>query len=152
MNKTIYVSLIILISAFSRASYAQGYECFAKANPNRGFNFDFTIRLNSTSIGSVIFLEANGVQAEINKISQTSILSRANATQKDAFDLTLGYIAEEDVSGVSQNNLDQITSIEIFMGENVGDEETIVYKLFSGSQQIGGTISISGLGTACVPK
>jgi hypothetical protein len=60
-------------------------------------------------------------------------------------------IWEEDVSGIAEPDLNRVNLIEIFRAQLKGDDEALVYKLMDGDKQIGGTVLISGNGTACLP-
>ena len=143
----------MLFGAFSAAgSHAGNYECFAQANADRGFNFDFYISVEPASVGGQIVLKAGDRQRVIGTVSETGLLDRADATQRPAFDLTLGYIGAEDVSGIPASSLSLVKTIEVFKAVSADGDEALVYKLLDGNSQIGGAVMISGMGTACLPK
>lgn len=156
MNAMIFrlcqLSVILIGSCLANASAAASYECFAKANANRGLNFDFIIFLDSGSVGGQIVLKTRGNQKVLGNVLEAVVLDRNNVGQRPAFDLTLGFIAEEDLSGLSKSSLAQVRTIEIFKSETAGGDEIAIYKLLSGSKQIGGTVLIAGMGTACRPR
>jgi|GEM_PF-3594150 len=143
----------LLVGIFSSCfAFADGYTCFAKANAERGFNFAFEISVEPASVGGRIVLKAGNQQKVLGIVSETGTLDGSDPSQKPAFDLTLGLIGEEDVSGVSTADLDLVKTLEVFRAEIEGGDEVFVYKLFDESKQIGGTILISGRGTSCLPN
>lgn len=153
MNKLLFISFATIFSALASAGAQAGsYECFAKANADRGFKVDFTISVNPASVGGQILLKVNGRQKVLGVISEAGLLNRDNTTQKAAFDLTLGLVGAEDVSGIPEGSLEKVKSIEVFRAKTADSDEVFVYKLLSGNTQMGGTILVSGMGTACLPK
>lgn len=153
MTKNILVISALLISLASAANaQSEKYECQAKANPERGLDFDFTISASPAKVGGNIVMTADFGQKIIGVISEVGTLNKATAKEAPAFEATLGYIGEEDVSGIAEKNLSQVTAIEIIKTQTADGDEASIFKLFAGDKQIGGTILISGMATACLPK
>jgi len=142
----------ILLSCLSSLAYGQDYACVAKANPDRGFNSGFEIQLSPAAIGGQMKILANGKQKILGIISETGSLSSSNSAQKPAFDMTLGLIAEADLSGIQEADLRKVSSINRFKVPAPDGDEILVFQIFAGNHQIGGTFMASGLGTACLPK
>lgn len=146
MKLAIFFSILL-----SAAAHAQGaeYQCAAKANPQWGFDQGFTILVKPVAVGGKIFLSTGGRQKMIGTISELGELHRNIESQRPAFDASLGLIGAEDTSGLAENELNKITSIKVIRAQIPGGDEALVYRLMNGSGQIGGTILISGQGTAC---
>jgi hypothetical protein len=146
--KTTIAFLAILLSS---SAYANTYECFAKANTARGFDFDFSISVEPAAVGGQILFKIDEHPIVLGTVSEVGSIRGADPAQKAAFDATLGLIWEEDVSGIAEPDLNRVNLIEIFRAQLKGDDEALVYKLMDGDKQIGGTVLISGNGTACLP-
>jgi hypothetical protein len=142
----------LLVFALPFAAYAQDYSCHVKANSNRGFSSDFDVEVSPAAVGGQISLIGKSGKKPFGTVAEAVLISRALVTEKQAFDLTLGLIAEQDVSGIAPQDLGQVTSIRIFKAPAAGGDETIVYQFLAGNKQIGGTFMTSGLGTSCLPK
>jgi hypothetical protein len=152
MNRINLGICLILVSWYSIATAKTNtYTCVAKANPDRGINVGFEISVVPADIGGKIIIKIGSGQKVIGIVSEVGSLSRVNDQQTEAFAATLGYIGEEDVSGIPESNLDQVKTIEVFIAKTKDNDETLVYKLFSADKQIGGSIVVSGVGTACLP-
>jgi hypothetical protein len=147
----------ILITSFAAIFYAplahaENYECFAKANANRGFKSDLRIAIAPAGIGGKIIAKTKAQDKELGIVSQVDSLDRSKPADKTAFEATLGYLNEEDVSGIAPKDLNRVSIIEVLRAQTTNDDEVMVYKLFAGEKQIGGSILISGMGTACLPR
>lgn len=137
--------------AQGRRPSALPYTCLAKANPTRGFEFEFKIELSDRKLKSEIFIETKKQKKLLGLITEMDVLERNNPATGNAFSAILGFLNEEDVSGVPAKDLKNVNKIEYF--KSLGEEDEItLFNLFNGSKQVGGSIVISGLGTACVPK
>jgi hypothetical protein len=150
MYSKIILTALSALSISALAS-AQDYVCVAKANPNRGFNSGFEIHVSPAAVGGKMVLSAGGQQKVIGTVSQVATLDKNSPSQKPAFDLTLGLIAETDVSGVPSSNLNKISAVKIMKVMTADGDEFSTFQLMNGSTQIGGTFMGSGLGTACMP-
>jgi hypothetical protein len=139
---------MFIFSAYASLAHGQDYNCFAKANPERGFNSDFNILLQPATIGGQMILKVGVKQMPLGTISEVGVLNSSDPALKPAFDATLGLISEVDVSAVAEKDLANISSMQIFKAITASGEEMIVYQLFVGVYQIGGTFMGSGLGTA----
>lgn len=139
-------------NAFS-VSYAQSdeYRCYAKANPARGFHFDIDILMSSPSKGGVIRMAFNRNRLLLASISDTATYYRFDMAHRAIFQFLLEQIKDEDVSGVNQQSLAAVNTIEILKSRNPYGEEIAVFRLFADKQQVGGTVMISGRATACLP-
>ncbi|MGZ3652381.1 MAG: hypothetical protein ACXVB9_07625 [Bdellovibrionota bacterium] len=139
-------SLAILFAVSSASAFAQDYNCHAPANPNRGFAKAMDVTLSPDAMGGSF--RANG--KELGKISQISTLDRSKADQKEAFDFLLGYLNEQDVSGLDPAALKRVTSIVAY--QFTPDTDTTLYRFYEGSKQTGGSFASQGLGTACLAQ
>lgn len=101
--------------------------------------------------GGSIVLKTGNHKKDLGVVSEAGVLNGSDPAQKPAFEMTLGLIAEEDVSGIASSNLKRVKTIEVYRAEAADGDEVLVYKLFDRRKQIGGTIMISGMGTACLP-
>lgn len=149
MTKKVFSFCLIITSILSANAHAESYECIAKENPNFGFPSEFSILVDSTQVGGQILLKANNTETVLGMITETGIVDK---NQGDAFELVLGFISEESVSGISVTQLSQVNKIEVYRSEAADGNEILVYKLLNGTIQLGGTVMISGMGTACLPK
>lgn len=147
----IVTTLVLIYNPAARAQTAAGtYQCTVKANPERGFDSAFQVRVAPAAIGGEITLLANGQTRRLGIVSDVGSLSRADANQREAFAMILGLIHEEDVSGVAAGDLQKVSMIHFFKADLPDGDEVFVYQLFSGNKQIGGTFSPSAMGTACL--
>lgn len=147
MKVLIFVSMI---SSMATTALADVYSCIAKANPARGISQSFEVQVKPAQVGGLLTIKANGRETKLGKITQIAVFAKDNPTQRQVFDLTLGLIHEPDVSGVPANDINKITAIKVLQASTAQGEAS-VYQLFSGSQQVGGTILIDMQGTACLP-
>lgn len=146
-----FETLAVIAAVFSAsAASAETYTCSAKANPNRGFESAFQISLDSTAVGGKMVLIANGAKRLIGTISEAAAIDGTDPAQKQAFDATLGMIAEEDVSGVAEKDLSLVDKLVVYRAEIAGGDEALVYRLFASGKQLGGTFFVSGMGTSCL--
>jgi hypothetical protein len=147
--KMIYASLVLFASVTAQAA---PYTCFAKANAENGFPQDFSVQLDSFNVGGSMTLTTNGQTVTLGTISQGAVLTPDDPTMGPAFQASLGLIAAPEVSGVAQKDLESITRLALYKTVTPSGKEILVYQLFAGDQQIGGTFYLDGIATACLPK
>ncbi|MGZ3696259.1 MAG: hypothetical protein ACXWQO_19860 [Bdellovibrionota bacterium] len=148
-----FLFAVSLIAAGASAQAAEiGYECFAKANPNRDFSSDMTVDAQPAKVGGQMLVKVKGVEKKLGTFSEDSWLVRSNPAHKEAFEQVLGYLNEEDVSGIAAKDLNNVAEINALRVVLPGDDEAYIYRLFDDKTQIGGSVIISGSGTACIPK
>lgn len=138
--------ILIFIMQLSTFAYADSYECFAKANPNRGFSADFSIQVVSDEAGGEVYIEASAKSTRLGTVVQSMTVGKS----EDFFAHILGLIWEEDVSGVQQEKMSEVDSVRIIEVQPTSEENIFIYQLLAGSKQIGGTFFLGGRATACV--
>jgi hypothetical protein len=139
-------SLAILFAASSASAFAQDYKCHAIANPNRGFAKAMDVTLSPDALGGSF--RANG--KELGKASQITTLDPSKPEQKEAFDFILGFLNEQDVSGLDPAALKRVTSIVAY--QFTPDTDTTLYRFYEGTRQTGGAFGSQGLATACLAQ
>jgi len=131
---------------------ADDYRCFAKANPPRGFNYDVDILISPPVKGGVICVSVNRNRMALATVVEAAAYYRSDLAQKNQFERLLEQIKDQDVSGVNSRDLALVNVIDSFKTWTPHGDEVIVYRLFNGNRQLGGTVMISGNATACLPR
>jgi hypothetical protein len=139
------------LTVFSLNSWADDYSCQAKANPAVGLGFEFQVGATPADVGGALTMSAGGVVQSLGIISGVSELDSSDPNELNAFEMTVGMFSDEAVSGIKEADLASITSITVFSIDNTQGLEVYLYKFFAGTKQIGGTIVVSMMGTACLP-
>lgn len=142
----------LILSCISTLAYAQDYACVAAANEERGFPIGFEIRVDRAKVGGQMSLLINGKEKKSWTISAVDSLDGKKADKKPAFEQTLGFFVERDVSGIQATDLGKVSSITLFQATTSNGEEIKVIQFFDeAKRQIGGTFFLSGTATACMP-
>ena len=144
ISRGLFVASLLLLSS---KAFAQSYTCHAQANPDRGFPVAFDVSLSSDSIGGTLTLTVDGETEIQGQLDQIQVFDRE--TNKDAFDFFLGILAPQDVSGLTLEQLAQVTRIDVFQ---VLSADLSISRIYAGKTQLGGTFLGSGLGTSCLPQ
>ncbi len=142
-------SVVLIIILACPTAQADEYNCYAKVNPQRGFNFDFIIRIDSTTVDGQMIIKAGFTELILAVVTETGSFKRDEKTQQDAFDKTLAMLDEEDVCSVSDTTL--VETIKYLRAVAPTGEEAMVYRLYDKNSQIGGTFMMGGAATSCVP-
>lgn len=153
MRALFLIGVVIAAVAFPVVhANAQEYRCFAKANPPRGFNYDVDILISPPVKGGVICVSVNRNRMTLATVVEVATYHRSDLAQKIHFERLLNQIKDQDVSGLSIRDLALVNVIEAFKTWTPHGDEVLVYRLFDGNRQIGGTVLISGRATACLPR
>lgn len=136
--------------ASSFAFGAKGYTCKGAANPNRGFTDDFQVSLAKIEVGSSVILTAQGKDRNLGPVADLLSVNSTDPKDRAGFEATLGFLNEQDVSGIAPADLKTVTRIDAYRVALPNEDEAIVYRLFAGDTQIGGTFMYSGWGSACL--
>ncbi len=131
------LSFFVLWSAVSQASYT----CSTRSNPDRGFPTPLKIALSDEGQLSV-----NG------KVLPGKLESARIDSSNPAFASTLQYIGEPDVSGLTPSTYKKVTQVQVDRLPTPDGDEIILFRIFAGRLQVGGTFTAAGHGTACLPK
>lgn len=131
---------------------AQDYECATKVNVERGFDRPFEIKITPAAVGGQMLMTVDGKTNLIGTVSQADVLDSADPNMRDAFAATLGFIWEEDVSGIPAANIDKATRLQIYGVQLPSGDSAAVYQIFEGQKQVGGTFMAAFMATACLPK
>jgi hypothetical protein len=145
-----FVLTFLFITTLASVGFAADYSCFAKANPERGFSTDFEVTLKPAAVGGELILKINGNEIPMAKISDARRIESSDASMADAFNLTLGLLGEEDVSGLTATEIAKVTALGIFYATAANGDELMVYQYFIGNTPAGGTFFAASHGTACI--
>lgn len=153
MNKFIALIAGLVMNAAVVRANTTTYGCHVAANAERGFDEAFTVEISSIQEGGKVLLVLDNQPKELGKIAKINSLHRnaGSTAEQAAFDATLGLIGEEDISGVSADQLGKISSIVKFSIAAGDGVEVAVFRLFNDATQMGGTFFFDGLATACIP-
>lgn len=144
MKAIIFLSLIL--GVFS--AQAAGYSCKAESNPERGYPDAFTLSFTSLDVGGDYVMSMDGEGGTVQgKVLESTTL---DASQGEAFVFILGMYNEADVSGVAPEKINDVTSVKMIKLDFQG-QEVFVIQYFEGETQVGGTLSINYMATACLP-
>ena len=147
--KNIIQFLPLFLIAVITSAHAADYQCFAPANPERGFSIAMQIVVDQAVPGGKITVKANGVEKPFATVKEVSTVHRANPHETDAFDAVVRLVHEEDVSGLKSSQFGRLTHIEAIGATLTDGNELYLYRLFADKAQIGGTVLAAGYGTAC---
>lgn len=143
------LTLMGVAAATISTAQTADYQCFAKANPERGFTVGMHVLVEKAVGGGKIALKIQGIEKTTGIVNEVQTVHRANPDDTNAFDAIIRLVGLEDVSGLKSSQLGRVSHISVIEGMLTDGQEIYLYRLFAGSSQIGGTVLVAGFGTAC---
>lgn len=142
------ISTVFVFAAASAQANNNSYTCQIKGNPGPGLKFEFDLEITDLKIGGDFVIKADGKSKKVGTVTDVTYLKSNVATDSAAFDLALRNIANPDISGISEETLKTITSIEVYK-DRKSENEVTVLRLFAQGKQVGGSVFIDREGTSC---
>lgn len=139
-------TFLAALLSISTPAFADSYSCHVAVNVDRGIELAMDATVEPFANGGTLSMTIEGRTFEMGKVEVTTLTKSSSA-----FALTLGRIGESDVSGIHSSALGSIDRIE-FARLQEDEREMTVYRIFSGTKQLGGTFESDGIGSACLPK
>lgn len=144
-------TLVTALCLVSFSAEAADYLCHVPANPERGLPVSVDIKVTPDGEkGMTLALSDKGEQP-LGYVEKIERLEKSNPQHKGAFDLTLGMFHEQDVSGLSPDQVDKVDSILAYAIDHP-TAEVKLFRFFEGKKQLGGSLLMNGQGTRCLPN
>ncbi len=144
-------NLLLALALFSSPAFAADYVCHVDANPDRGLPVSVDIKITPDDKGGMTLAVSEKGEQPLGFVEKKERLEKWNPDHKGAFELTLGMMHEQDVSGLSAERLEKVDSITAYTIDHP-TAEVKLFRFFEGKKQTGGTLLMNGLGTRCLPK
>ena len=139
--------LFTLLSAFTAFANPalRNYECQTKANSHLDFPRPIHVWVAPPQVSGRIVANAGQANVTLGIVMEVEDLKPGDTK----FRIILNLFRDYELSGITDPS--KVSTILVYTNHAIYNEESSVYRYFSGEKQVGGTLVVRGSPIACLP-